>query len=470
MIMENNNSIKRIFKSLSFKVPMIFIISFIIIYTAISIIIIFRVKKQTLDEYARFAEGITNMMKGYIDPDMLDEYKEKNYELQEYKDIKEKFESIKNNHPGVKFLYIFQFDSKGVSCIIDLETEGEITYEPGSVHKLDKPLKKYEKKLIAGEEIPIVYGEMRDGKLLTYLKPVYGDDGKCTGYLGVDFSLDGLNKRVNRFVIDVAIIMILLMFAILVIDGLVVHKMVTGPLERISKGIDSFSFDSEENHFKNIRTMEELEIKSDDEIEKLNNTIIAILKKSFYYLTHLNIAKKDIIDKDEEIDNITTEAYHDSMTGVGNKVSLKKLKEEIEKEIKNQNARFAIIMADINNLKFVNDTYGHDKGDEYIIGCCSLMKGIFKNENIFRTGGDEFVTVLMGKDYEERDEKLRALKDRFNTAYNTDGIEEWERYSASLGFAEYVEDDKSFKQVLKRADKDMYKKKTEFKKKYGSYR
>ena len=130
----------------------------------------------------------------------------------------------------------------------------------------------------------------------------------------------------------------------------------------------------------------------------------------------------------------------------------------------------AVIMADINNLKYVNDKFGHKSGDEYIKGCFGILKDSCKSSHIYRVGGDEFVIVLEDDDYTGRKLLLPMLKSHFIDTYTDESKEPWERYSVSLGLSEYQDSDTGLADIMKRADDAMYADKNAFKAKYGSYR
>jgi diguanylate cyclase (GGDEF)-like protein len=122
-------------------------------------------------------------------------------------------------------------------------------------------------------------------------------------------------------------------------------------------------------------------------------------------------------------------------------------------------------MIDINNLKYVNDSFGHEHGDEYIKGCCNIICNVYKKSPVFRIGGDEFVVILRGNDYVNRMDCFDSLEDLFDESCGNTSAEEYCRYSASFGMADYdPSTDKTVDDVFKRADKLMYDFKKEFKK------
>ena len=81
-------------------------------------------------------------------------------------------------------------------------------------------------------------------------------------------------------------------------------------------------------------------------------------------------------------------------------------------------------MADINNLKYVNDTYGHELGDEYIKGCCRIICNIFEESQVYRIGGDEFVVILKDSDYFCRVMLMDDLEFEFDKAYENTSVSE----------------------------------------------
>ena len=129
-----------------------------------------------------------------------------------------------------------------------------------------------------------------------------------------------------------------------------------------------------------------------------------------------------------------------------------------------------MIMADINNLKYINDNFGHKTGDEYIKGCCNILSANCKYSDVYRIGGDEFMIILQGKDLEEYETIFANLTDAFDRTYNNAETEVYNRYSASLGMASLEEKDTNINDVVKRADSEMYIAKSKFKTKHGSYR
>ena len=191
---------------------------------------------------------------------------------------------------------------------------------------------------------------------------------------------------------------------------------------------------------------------------------------SYLRIQDVTEGEQELKARDEQIGQIRQAAYRDPLTGVGSKAAYSKKVSELNAQLAEGDLDFAVVMVDMNNLKGINDAHGHKAGDLYIRGCCHLICEAFKHSPVFRIGGDEFVAILQGQDYENRDAIADALSDAFVDAFLQTDREPWLRYSAAVGMAVRTKDDSSFETVFKRADLLMYAEKNAFKKLHGSSR
>ena len=158
---------------------------------------------------------------------------------------------------------------------------------------------------------------------------------------------------------------------------------------------------------------------------------------------------------EKELADATESSTKDALTGVRNRMAYERAEKQLNREIAAGTAApFAYAFCDINDLKHVNDTYGHERGDELIRNACRLICDTFKHSTVFRIGGDEFAVLLHGADYEHRDElpaKLARSEDYGNA-------------SVACGMAVFdPAADRDLLSVFKRADTKMYEKKREMK-------
>ncbi|MBP5281255.1 MAG: GGDEF domain-containing protein [Lachnospiraceae bacterium] len=154
-------------------------------------------------------------------------------------------------------------------------------------------------------------------------------------------------------------------------------------------------------------------------------------------------------------------ARRDALTGAKNITAFREFEESLQKDIEDDpnGLEFAFVVCDVNYLKHVNDTYGHKAGDEYIRSSCQMIFEIFAHSPVFRVGGDEFVVILKGSDYQNREALLAKIRGQV--------LENQERSHGPVvatGLATYVSGkDQKATGVFERADKEMYLNKDELK-------
>ncbi|MBR3265760.1 MAG: diguanylate cyclase [Erysipelotrichaceae bacterium] len=187
-------------------------------------------------------------------------------------------------------------------------------------------------------------------------------------------------------------------------------------------------------------------------IEYNGNDEIGVLTRTFRNLiSHLKVY----------ISNLNDLAYADALTSLRNKGAFDIYMQNIQTSIDNkeEETAFAICIFDCNNLKQINDNYGHDKGDLYLQCTAELICNVYEHSPVFRIGGDEFAIILTGADYENR-EKLRKLYYRRCDQNNKVKENPWEKVSAAFGMSVYDPDeDMSVNDVFRHADKLMYENK-----------
>lgn len=162
-------------------------------------------------------------------------------------------------------------------------------------------------------------------------------------------------------------------------------------------------------------------------------------------------------------------AYTDANTGLGNPAAFKSKFEELDRT-KNNYSYIGIIQFDVNNLKVINDSLGHEAGDLLIKTAADIIDTCFSTiGNCYRVGGDEFVTITTFNHAplvcEEAILKFENAIDKFNN--NPDRPFD---LRIAYGVAYYTSDShqyQSLKEVHKLADERMYNKKKELKARYA---
>lgn len=178
----------------------------------------------------------------------------------------------------------------------------------------------------------------------------------------------------------------------------------------------------------------------EDEKEERRKTLEALIKKGAI--------------QERELGSARQMAYTDPLTGVKNKFAYLEEVHEIEKKISDGTLKdFGLIVFDLNGLKKVNDTMGHEAGDQYIKHGCRLICDTFKDSPVFRIGGDEFVVFIQDENYAKR----KSLLGDFEKMVEKNQAEG--KVVVSSGYDEFLSDDDNFISIFERADRKMYERK-----------
>ncbi|RKM61902.1 GGDEF domain-containing protein [Butyrivibrio sp. CB08] len=154
-----------------------------------------------------------------------------------------------------------------------------------------------------------------------------------------------------------------------------------------------------------------------------------------------------------------TMASVDGLTGVKNKYSYLDHEQRIDEMIEAGHINsYGIVILDVNDLKIINDTKGHQAGDKYICDACKIICDTFKRSPVFRIGGDEFAVIVQGEDYFALDELMEKMHEHNSQAQKEHGI------VIACGMAKYDGNEPACS-VFKRADKEMYDNKKKLKEK-----
>ena len=167
------------------------------------------------------------------------------------------------------------------------------------------------------------------------------------------------------------------------------------------------------------------------------------------------------VRREQELAAARERANRDALTGVKSKHAFTDAERAWDGRIAAGKAgAFAVAFCDPNGLKAVNDTLGHAEGDRYIREACREICDTFKHSPVYRIGGDEFVAILSGADYDERGSLLAAFEAENERRANSGGIQ------IACGLAEFRPgEDTSFSAVFDRADAAMYADKKRLKEK-----
>ena len=164
----------------------------------------------------------------------------------------------------------------------------------------------------------------------------------------------------------------------------------------------------------------------------------------------------DITDKKRSDELIWTQANFDSLTGLPNRRMARDRLEQDIKKTQRGGRSLALFFIDLDRFKDVNDTLGHDKGDELLIEAARRIRAcVRESDTVARMGGDEFTVILPALEDGARVERVamdinEALERPFQIGQNQAYV------SASIGITLYPDDGTDLDDLLRNADQAMY--------------
>jgi diguanylate cyclase (GGDEF)-like protein/PAS domain S-box-containing protein len=231
------------------------------------------------------------------------------------------------------------------------------------------------------------------------------------------------------------------------------------PLEIIFNIINEYTRDPVENPVTEVyKTGEIVELanhtllitKNGDEVPVEDTA--APIRDSGGVLIGCVLVFRDFSERKEKQRYIEYLSYHDHLTGLYNR---RYFEEELQRIDIEGNLPLSFVYADVNGLKMINDAYGHDRGDELIQNVAETLKAECRPQDVItRVGGDEFVVMMPHTTTETTEAILKRIDSRLEEVHIVDVP-----VSISFGWETKVDANQSARDVLRRAESAMYRKK-----------
>ena len=272
---------KSIFHRKSLKTKMLLALGVSLTTVAVvTIVISTRVYYEAIiAERIQTAQGVAEVAAGLLDGDSIDGYLENKGNDAGYRETEQLLKAVLYSATEVIYLYVYQIDEQGSHVVFDFDIAGapgveedEIPAEEiGTVLPIDEGFMDQLPALMAGEKVEPVITDDWYGHLLTVYQPVYDSTGKCVCYVGADVDMSRLAEGERSFVVE--LICVTMGFFVLICTffiWLTVYHIIY-PIDSIANCVDGFSHveDTQEQLDENVRKIQNLDIRTDDEIEKL---------------------------------------------------------------------------------------------------------------------------------------------------------------------------------------------------------
>ncbi len=290
------------------------------------------------------------------------------------------------------------------------------------------------------------------GKTYAYVMPLV-INRKTYGIIGVDILVDKFLAEIRRqTLMQMAQLGSIFLVAVL-LTLIFIYRRYISKLVHLQKQVREYTTAKDAGVVQTI----EHDSRGHDEIAVLSTQVAAMIMELENYIKNLIATTKELTDTKALAREMNELAVKDALTGIRNKTAYDREVSKLTWQIAEGLTDFGIAVIDLNYLKRVNDTYGHEQGNEVIKRLCKIVCTVFDHSPVFRIGGDEFAIILKGHDLDYIKELEASFFTTLDKTGREEGAEPWEKISAAIGIAIFEPGrDETVDNVFKRADKAMY--------------
>lgn len=372
------------------------------------------------------AQTVANTCRLVVDGDSVTGYLDNRRRNTAYYEVWNKLIDYRNTSENVLQISVVNFRDGGGCYVYDTDLTENGAFL-GDIRPYDEVQNAVKDELIACEKIePLEYNGRSD-----YYIPLNSSYNIPVAYIIVGISTENVRREQLTYLgyITIIVTSITVLFGVFMI-WFMQHN-VLGPLNAMSKAASSYSIAV-------LRDGKESPIRTGDELERLCES----MKKM----------EHDIIASSSQLAIADWNSNHDSMTQLYNK---RHYKEQL-KELQNDST-IGVIYFDIDNLKRMNDTFGHEKGDAVILKAAEFIRRYLTEQaRGFRIGGDEFVMLIRDCTEEKVQELVSTMRGDEKGNLSDVTAEFYCRLAIGGAFRKTAE---TLEETIKRADDEMYKNK-----------
>jgi diguanylate cyclase (GGDEF)-like protein len=251
-------------------------------------------------------------------------------------------------------------------------------------------------------------------------------------------------------------------------SGNIVEALEQGANDYVTKPVDFAVALARVNTQISRRRAEQQVVSANEELRKANEDLEGRVEERTRRLIDANQRlKKEISDREELQARSQYLAYHDSMTGLGNRLLFKEQLEEALEDVTLTPHPLAVLFLDLDGFKAVNDTLGHSVGDMLLKSIAAKLRDLLPStDRIARLGGDEFAILQVSRQQPASSISLaEKIIDVVGHTHSIDGHDV--TVGASVGIAVARPGEMNTENFLKSADLAMYAAKSEGR---GTYR
>lgn len=429
-------------------------------------------RRDMISRYQNYAGDAINFLCRCIDVDDLEECMRTGVKSEKYEELQLLANNFKETH-DLYFIYIIEplkadppdnmmdvfaaYTSWGKADGTDGLTDlGNYT---GDAYPREVALQ-YIQRMDTDTKVTYFRNDTDFGRIYTAIRPLINSKGEPIAVICGDILIDDIYNAAYTYAIATFIVALVAGFLIIMALNRWYNRRLVQPIKNLENATEEIESKCRKRAPVSELVMNDLNIHTHDEIESLSGSIASMVEDIRNYASDLIDNEKKLSAMEDKASQLEALANRDSLTGIRNKTAYDNEIRSLEYNLHLGNTDFGIGVVDLNYLKVINDTYGHEKGNEAIKNICRIVCVTFAHSPVFRVGGDEFAIILKDHDLENIDSLVEKFNNELAALAENKDLQPWEAVSAAIGYATYDADkDAGAVNVFKRADNNMYENK-----------
>ncbi|MCL2826162.1 MAG: sensor domain-containing diguanylate cyclase, partial [Eggerthellaceae bacterium] len=371
--------------------------------------------KQIMNRYASQGEALVNAVSQTIDWDKVDTYYQTNQTDDEYWAT---LGTMRQYVAASSAEYLFIVKPQGDGCVYIFDTDEEDSQcELGLYWDWRNDFGDATADLAQGKQIDPIITDEAFGWLLSIYVPFSDSQGNFVGYLGVDYAVQHIIDEEWSFIGKFVIEALLVSLAMTAIFLFILRSLVLKPINKIAQAANGYLVEANTGPAPSS-SIARLHVTTRDELQSLAESLQTMEEKIHDYIKNIEAA--------------TLRAETDSMTTLYNREAFeKRVNEALDSG--SFDGFFVFMMIDLDKFKSINDTWGHNVGDEILTACGQTIRSNFRpSDYIARIGGDEFAVFYKSPAViDDVESRARAICESVKDVVINDTV----RFTVSIGVA-----------------------------------
>ena len=259
--------------SLRSKIVMLVTAGMIIIGAIVTVISFVHFRTSAVKEQQSLAWGVANVASNAIDGDRVEEYLRLGEAAEGYARVDKRFNDLAKSTDVIQYVYAYRILPDGCQVVFDADTPDTPGGEPGDMVEFDEDFRDTLPDLLAGKEVPPIIATGQFGWLLTVYKPIYDSQGVCQCYVGVDVSMNHILQSGYEFLARVVSLFFGFFLLLLTATIWFAEYNIILPINSLDIATENSDYTSENARTETIERVQELDIRTGDEIENLYHSV-----------------------------------------------------------------------------------------------------------------------------------------------------------------------------------------------------